>query len=243
MRTLYQERTYRNLISGEELVSFEVRDKETDLHIQAEKNLSDQTGKWVRFFREEIESYIVKNPIFLEILEPYDAKEDAPEIVKNMAAFSGRVGVGPMASVAGAISEYLGKKLLCYSKEVIIENGGDIFISSREKRRVAIYAGDSPFSMKIGFELSSEIMPLGVCTSSGTVGHSLSFGKADAVVVISSSTILADAAATAICNRVKEVGDIEKAIEWSKKIKGLTGIVIIKGDRLGVWGGLELIRL
>ena len=183
------------------------------------------------------------DPVFKETFKPHNVWNEAPEIVREMADASSSTGVGPMASVAGAISQYVGKRLLEHSREVIIENGGDIFVMSRKKRKVAVYAGDSPFSMKIGFELLPEQMPLGVCTSSGTVGHSVSFGKADAAVVVSSSAILADAAATAIGNKIKDISDIKKALEWSKRFENLLGVLIIKGDRLGVWGELELIKL
>lgn len=151
-----------------------------------------------------------------------------------------KANVGPMAAVAGAIAEYVGKELLEFSPEIIVENGGDIFLKVLRKRIVGIYAGDSPLTGKVGLEINPQETPLGVCTSSGTVGHSLSFGKADAVVVIATSATLADAAATAICNRVSQPEDIHSAIEFGKQISSLKGIVIIIGGDVGAWGDVKL---
>jgi len=126
-----------------------------------------------------------------------------------------KANVGPFAAVAGMVAEYVGEQLKVQSKDVFVENGGDIFIDSISDRVVGIYAGDSPLTGKINILLKKERFPIGVCTSSGTVGPSLSFGKADAVVVISKNTALADALATATCNRIKEKSDVQNAIEWA----------------------------
>jgi hypothetical protein len=74
------------------------------------------------------------------------------------------------------------------------------------------------------------------------VGHSLSFGKADAVVVLSRSTALADAAATAIGNIVKEETDVQKALDYARSVKGLVGVAVLVNDKMGVWGKINLIR-
>ena len=146
-----------------------------------------------------------------------------------------------MASVAGVIAEFVGRDLLKYSDEVIVENGGDIFIKSKKKRILGIYAGNSPISNKLAIEIEGEKTPLGICTSSATVGPSLSFGKTDATVIVSKSAALADACATAIGNRVKEPGDIKSALEFAKKIKGVQGILIIFRDKLGAWGDIKIV--
>ena len=97
--------------------------------------------------------------------------------------------------------------------------------------------------MHIGLRIDSGPKPLAVCTSSGTVGHSLSLGRADAVSVVSESCTLADAAATAIGNQVRSKKDIQNAVEFGQKIEGVLGILIILGDKLGMWGDLEIISL
>ena len=145
-----------------------------------------------------------------------------------------------MASVAGAIAEYVGRDLLTFSPEVIIENGGDIYLKSLTKRIVGIFAGKSPLTGKIGLEINAGDTPLGICTSSGTVGHSLSYGQADAAVVVSPSAVLADAAATAIGNLIIEPADISRGIEFASGIDGIKGILIIKDDNIGAWGDIKL---
>lgn len=240
---LYVPRTYRHWVKGKDLVSSNVVVKETDLYIRASTNLKSKAHKLVLKYRESLEKYIERNPVFQSSLEPVSVGNDAPLIVKAMAKASVRVGVGPMAAVAGAIAEFVGEELLVYTPEVIIENGGDIYIKSLKKRTVAIYAGSSPLSGKIGLEIEATETPLGICTSSGTVGHSLSFGKADAAIVLAKSATLADAAATAIGNIVKEQTDIEKAVEFAKGISELKGIVIIIGDKMGMWGDIKICSL
>jgi len=145
--------------------------------------------------------------------------------------------------VAGAIAEWVSKDLLKLSKEVIVENGGDIYLATSRERTIGIFAGDSPLSLKIGIVISPEDTPLGVCTSSGTVGPSLSFGKADAVCILAKSSALADAVATAVGNIVGEKKDIELGLERGKKIAGVLGMLIIVEEKMGVWGNVRLIQL
>ncbi|MGD0794917.1 MAG: UPF0280 family protein [Dehalococcoidales bacterium] len=236
----YQPRTYRHWVEGKDLVSFTATVNETDLYVRAAANLQRKTLRLVAKYRGQLERYIEKNPEFLTSLKPLPVPPKAPNIVKDMVKASSQVGVGPMASVAGAIAEYVGRELLEFSPEIIVENGGDIFLKISRKRTVGIYAGDSPLTGKIGLEIDPRDTPLGVCTSSGTVGHSLSFGQADAVVTVAATATLADAAATAIGNRVTHPGDVNGAIEFGRGIIGLNGIVIIIGKNIGAWGEVKL---
>jgi ApbE superfamily uncharacterized protein (UPF0280 family) len=240
---MYEKRNYRNLIKTDDLVTFEVIVKETDLLIRAEKDLSKEARESVLKYRHQIETYIEMNPEFQKSLIPLKDDPYAPEIVQEMIRTSRLAHVGPMAAVAGAIAESVSKDLLQFSKEVIIENGGDIYLSTSKERTIGIYAGDSPLSLKIGIVIDSEETPLGVCTSSGTLGHSLSFGKADAVSVLSKSAALADAVATAVGNIVKEKKDIELGLGRGREIEGALGILIIVGEKMGVWGDVRLTRL
>ncbi len=239
-KTAYQPRTYRHWVEGKDLTAFNVTIKETDLYIRAASDLSRQARRSVLKYRKQLEDYIKKDPEFLTSLKPLPVPPSAPPIVLAMLAAGRLAGVGPMAAVAGAVAQEVGRELLEFSPEVIVENGGDIFLKISRKRTVGIYAGDSPLTGKIGLVIPPEATPLGVCTSSGTVGPSLSFGKADAVVAVAPDTTLADAAATAIANRVGGADDIEAAIEFGQGIAGLTGLVIIVGDRVGAWGDVSL---
>jgi len=236
-------RFYRHWVQDSDLVSFEVAVKQTDLCIRSRRNLKDKALDSVLKHRGSLEGYIGRHPIFLTTLDPYQAEAGAPAIVKEMARVSQLAGVGPMAAVAGAIAEAVGRDLLAFSPEIIVENGGDVFLKISKKRLVGIYAGQSPFTKRIGLEIMPRETPLGICTSSATVGHSLSLGSADAVVVLSPSTALADATATALCNIVKTADDIPQAIEKAQGIEGLHGLVIIVGDKMGVWGKVRIVPL
>ncbi len=240
---MYERRTYRNLIKGDDLFKFEVIVKETDLLIRAERDLFREARDSVLNYREQIENYISFHPQFLTSLVPIPQDPYAPPIIQEMIRTSQLAHVGPMASVAGAIAESVSKDLLRFSKEVIVENGGDIHLVTQKERTVGIYAGASPLSLKVGIIISPEETPLGICTSSGTVGPSLSFGRADAVCILSRSSALADAVATFIGNLVKEGKDIEQGLERGKEIEGVLGTVIIVGEKMGVWGNLRLTRL
>jgi uncharacterized protein len=238
-----QERTYRRLIRDDDLVSFHVAVKETDLWVQAEKNLEREAREFVIKYRGHIESYIHENPLFLTTLTPWRIKGPAPNIVCDMALAGQRAGVGPMAAVAGAIAENVGMELLNLSSQVVVENGGDIFLKLDRPIVSAIFAGDSPLSLKVGVRLKPSEASIGICTSSGTIGHSYSMGRADAACVISTSCALSDAAATAICNRVDSPKAVERAVNFGKKISGVSGIVVIAGDKIGMWGDIEIIPL
>jgi ApbE superfamily uncharacterized protein (UPF0280 family) len=239
----YQPRVYRQWVEGKDLISFSVSVKETDLYIRAVSNLQRKARRLVLKYRRQLESYVEKEPLFLTSLEPLKTPASAPEIVTQMIEAGQQAGVGPMAAVAGAIAECVGRELTEFSPEVIVENGGDIFLKLNRKRTVGIYAGESPLTGKLGLEIGPDETPLGVCTSSGTVGHSLSFGKADAVVVVSNSAALADATATAIGNRVGGAKDIGKAIDFGRTIVGVNGLVIVVGGDFGVWGNIRLCEI
>ena len=240
---MYEPRTYRHWIKDNDLTSFNIVVKETDLYIRASTNLKKKAYKLVLKYRNALESYISQHPDFVTSLEPLPVNDDAPHIIIEMSAAAEKVGVGPMASVAGAIAEFVGNELSAFSPEIIIENGGDIYLKSLEKRIVGIYAGKLPLTGKIGLEINGQDTPLGICTSSGTVGHSLSYGKADAVVVLSKSATLADAAATAIGNLIVQPGDIPNGLEFANGIEGLKGVIIIKEDKVGLWGDVKICQM
>jgi len=235
----YCERTYRNSIAAHDLVSFHVSVRETDLHISADQDLSELALASVIKHRNYLESYIKLHPDFLISLLPVPGDRFAPGIVRDMTAAGIAAQVGPMAAVAGAMAQFVGKDLLDRCENVIVENGGDIYMKSSTERRVSIFAGDSPLSQKLILRITTEDMPLGVCTSSATVGPSLSFGRADAVCVLSPSASLADAAASLIGNQVKKPGDIKKALKLGSEITGVRGIVIIMGEAMGAWGQIQ----
>jgi hypothetical protein len=141
------------------------------------------------------------------------------------------------------VAQAVGEALLAESAQVIVENGGDIFLYTRRPRVAAIYAGASPLTGRLGLKVNRLGQPLGLCTSSGTVGPSLSFGRADAAIVLAASAALADAAATALGNRAQEPADIPRALEFLKEVPGVLGGALVIGESLGGWGEMEFVEL
>ncbi len=240
---MYEERLYRNRIKGENLVSYEVIVKETDLYVRTDTDLSKAIENSVIKYRYQLENYIKGDEAFLKSLSPVGVSPLAPKIVREMADAARAANVGPMAAVAGAMSEYVGRDIDALSNNIIIENGGDIYIKTDVERKISIFAGKSVLSHKVGILIKPDAAPLGICTSSGTVGHSLSYGKADAVCVLSKSTLIADTAATSTGNIVKSADDIKRGLDYAMNIKGVAGALIIVGDKLGAYGDIELIRV
>jgi ApbE superfamily uncharacterized protein (UPF0280 family) len=236
-------RVYRQQHRKQGLTAFEITVRETNLHIQADTDLSGPALEAVHQCREQIQSYIRQHPDFETALSPMTVSNTAPLIIQNMAEAARAAQVGPMAAVAGAVAEYTGRHLLSFSSEVVVENGGDIFIHSRTETTLTVFAGTSPFSLTTGIQIPRQPGSFGICTSSGTFGHSRSFGKADAVTVMARSCMLADAAATGLANQVETGDDIAPVLETGKQISGIQGLVIIVGERIGLWGDLRLARL
>lgn len=233
-------RTYRKTSKPKDLYCYEIKHKESDLLISSGKNLKDTALKSLKKYRNQIEEYIEKDPHFASALISYKLLKGAPLITRKMQEAGKVCGVGPMAAVAGAISQFVGKDLLKLTDEVIIENGGDIFIKTKKTRKIAIFSGNTPWKDKLILVINPEQTPIGICTSSGKIGHSLSFGKADAVAVTSDCAILADAVATAVGNMIQLPHDIPKAIRYCRKIKNIKGLVMIKDSDLGIWGDIQL---
>jgi ApbE superfamily uncharacterized protein (UPF0280 family) len=156
-----------------------------------------------------------------------------------MYAAAAVAAVGPMAAVAGAVAQHVGQSLLEHSPQVVVENGGDIFLHTRTPRTVALWAGESPLSDRVALRIPGD-SELGICTSSGTVGHSHSLGKADAATVVADDAALADAVATALGNRVRCAEDAQEAVRWALDMSGVRGAVVICGAQLSAGGDIEL---
>lgn len=238
----FGERIYQHWIHAEGLQTFRVTIRESDLLIRAENDLSHIAQQSIARHRAQIEQYLRTHPDFHTALHPLEVDPEAPPIIQDMAWAARCVGVGPFAAVAGAMAEYVGRDLLRKSSEVIVENGGDIFVASSQPRILGIYAGASPLTGKLGIRLEPDQTPCGVCTSSGTVGHSLSFGRADAAIVLAKSTILADACATALGNKISAPADISEGLAFVEQIDGVDGAIVILGDKIGAWGNVQLVK-
>lgn len=224
------------------MVSFTATVKETDLWLLAHEDLTRQTERAILDQRRGLEAYIAQRPEFASSLEPLPPDAMAPPLAKAMLAAGEAAGTGPMAAVAGAIAQAVGQELLKLSPQVVVENGGDLFLAVERELTVGIHAGDSPLSGKLGIKLAPADMPRCLATSSGSVGHSLSLGRADAACIAAADGALADAVATATGNRVQNRADVAAAVEWASQIPGVLGAVVIHQDRMAAWGQMELVE-
>lgn len=227
-----------------------VTHKETDLWIGITGDISpDEIRDFVlgriKDLRGTLEQYGGVNRSFFSALEPFLPGADCPPLIRRMAWCGEKAGVGPMASVAGVIAQEIGEELRneYVVDECIVENGGDLYLDVAEPATVSIFAGSSPLSNRLALKVDPAHTPLGICTSSGTIGHSYSQGCADAVTVVCRDAGLADAFATAIGNEVRNKDDIGRILEAWGKAAEILGTVIIVDDRLGVTGDLALTPL
>jgi hypothetical protein len=241
---MFEERVYREAMKASDLSYFQIEEMETDLYIGVEAQALK--ADFIKIIHEEVKSqrtaildYEKRNPGFIHSLIPIHQRGTAAPIVTDMIEASQKTAIGPMGAVAGAMAKQIGKMITLHSTEVIIENGGDIFLQSDKTRRIALYTNNEHFK-NLGLKIKPYWKALGICTSSGTMGHSLSFGKADSVTVISENPALADAAATALGNRIQDASNIENGLEWVKNVPGVLGALIIVQDKMGAWGRIEL---
>jgi hypothetical protein len=200
---------------------------------------SEAIRREIRRQRSVLEAYIQRHPDFSSSLQPLQLLPGAPEAARRMQIASAATGVGPMAAVAGAMAQLAGQAAMAAgAREAIVENGGDVFLYSPEAALVALYAGNNPLSGRLGFRVAPEQMPLSICSSSSSMGHSLSFGSCDLATVVAPDAALADAAATLACNLVRRVQDIPEVLERIAALSGISGVLLIKGDRVGMAGAL-----
>jgi ApbE superfamily uncharacterized protein (UPF0280 family) len=227
--------------------SFTTGYKETDLWIgidpaSFQEEMKDFCFERIKTYRTELETYLTRDPEFGLSLKPYPTNQYTPDLALKMASAAKKARVGPMAAVAGAFAQQLGIDLMdnFKIKEIAIENGGDIFLYLINPLILSIFAGNSPLSGKIGIEIPEKTGKIGVCTSSGTVGPSLSFGKSDAVMVACNNAALADAWATSLGNRVQTAEDIDIVLKFTEQIKEIRSLVIICGGKVGIRGIFDL---
>lgn len=237
----YEPRTYRRTVEPEGLVCFEVAIKETDLQICAQSDLTDLAEDLVVRARWDLEEFIRFHPYFEESFVPIDVY-DAPPIVERMAEAAHVANVGPMAAVAGAVAEYVARGLAEESPEVIVENGGDLYIMGKQERTIALYAG-SDAVQHVGLRIPGGLLPVSVCTSSGRIGHSVSLGDSDAVTVLGRNAALADAMATALANRVRTPEDVQDALDLGRSVMGVLGVLVTVDGHLGAWGNIHLVTV
>jgi ApbE superfamily uncharacterized protein (UPF0280 family) len=215
---------------------------ETRILVKAENEESLRAAiSAARAARLDVERYVLRHPEFRYSLEPVRVRErQIPRVISLMLEAAEAAGVGPFAAVAGAIAQ-VASEAAGETGGAVVENGGDISATGSLEFSVGIFAGDSPLSGRIGLRVSASDLPAGICTSSGTVGHSLSFGSADAAVVVADGASLADAAATAVANEVRgedEEQSVKLGLESAERIDGIRGCLVIRGRHAGMVGRL-----
>jgi ApbE superfamily uncharacterized protein (UPF0280 family) len=229
------------------LIKFRKSFKETRLNILTD-SLNAAELCWLKALecRIELEQYLKFNAKFKWSLDPIEVEQWAPEVVKRMASAGFLANVGPMASVAGVIADMaLEHGLKATPTVLVVENGGEIAASTLTTPiNVGAYAGAGDFK-GFTFTIYPEDAPIGVASSSSKLGAGISFGEADLVTVFAENAGLADAAATAICNLVKNndyKNAVEKALDKALKIKGVKGCIIVYGDFIGLKGWIPRLK-
>ena len=221
--------------------------KETIAWITAdEKKYIEIAKEEIKQRRKELERFVRWHPYFLVTLESYQIEEtEVQEIVRRMTESARKFGIGPMSAVAGTLAELAVEAMRdAGAKHAMVDNGGDVALISDRDVLVGVYAGESPFSNKIALRIPPSSSLLGICTSSGTVGHSISFGTADAATVISNSASLSDAAATALGNSVTDAHSITKAFDSINHVEGIESALVIYKDTLATWGKIpEIVKI
>lgn len=243
----YEQRFYRNKFNTTRFKGIEIKHLETDLWIGVDPEsfkpeMQEVALATVKELRQKLDDYMKTEPEFAKTLKPFQPKESAPIEAKQIALAAGKAGIGPMASVAGLFAREAGEAISqnFSVKELVIENGGDIFAQLKNELVLSVFAGDSPLSEKIGLKITPETSPLGICTSAGTVGPSLSFGNSDAVMVVAKNVLVADAFATAFGNKIKSPDDVEKVINEANIHPEILSLLIICEDKIGIWGEFEI---
>jgi ApbE superfamily uncharacterized protein (UPF0280 family) len=243
----YKDRTYRKHFRHDRWKGFVVKYKETDVWVGIHKNsfhadMPDFTGKIIRKLRSMMDTYLNRDPQYAEALLPYHAQENAPKIIQQMSEISCKTGIGPMSAVAGAFAFHIADQLKKHFdiQEIVVENGGDIYADIKEGMDISIFAGSSPLSERVGLHIEAAESPLGICTSSGTVGPSLSFGKADAVMIVCQDVLLADSYATVFANQIQTSNDINHVLEKIRSKKEIISALLIKDDKMGITGKFKM---
>ncbi len=239
----YKERSYRSRFSDDGRRWFCVKFLESDLWIGVDSgsyraSMEEDVYAFLVDLRRQMDAYLLMDPQYKAALTPYDAGLEAPGILKEMSRVSHKTGIGPMSAVAGAVAKHVADFL--GTKEVIVENGGDIYAKAVSDMDISVFAGQSPLSEKVGLHIPAAAFPCGICTSSGTVGPSLSLGRADAMMIVCKDVLLADSYATAMANRIKTVNDLQPVIEQIQNIPEILGALAVKDDKLAVCGLYEL---
>ncbi len=244
------QRHYRNMYTPRKNEqTFQIVLEESDIMVTAEKNLASPMLKTLHNLRADIKAWLHLYPEFRTSLVPLPMPEGAiPSVIKRMYAGSAKAHVGPFAAVAGTIAHMLAEEYAPISPNIIVENGGDVYMFSHTERRVALLANpvqtpqNSHAMPSLGLLLKAQDFPLALCASSATIGHSLSLGQGELAAVLAKDGAFADAMATALGNGLKNPQNIETVLNTAKQYSEIHGVFLQCGEAIGIWGDLELIQ-
>ena len=236
---MYEERFYRYYLNNE--FSLEIAYQESDLYIISPNALDKKLALSILIgYYTQIEDYIKKNPKFFSSLSPLKFDTEAPFIIQDMLKASEISGIGPFSAVAGAVAAYVGSELLRFSEEIIVENGGDIFLNIKKDRKIGVYLGANFDPSFLTLKVKKRNYPFGICSSSSTIGHSINFGEADLVMVLAKSSIVADTFATLYANMIKKEETIKEVFKRAERNKFIEAVVVAFDRKLFFWGEVEL---
>lgn len=227
-----------------EFVTTKLEIQETALTIVSERRFVASAVEAAKSARLDIERQIRKDRFFLTTLEPYEQKLCASEVTRRMCEATGLAGVGPMASVAGAIAQVTLEAMVAQGcRQAWVDNGGDIALTLESPATVEVFA--RPGSEKaFAFELERTDGIMGICSSSGRLGHSISFGDSDIALAIADDAITADAFATALGNRVTDKASLTSCFEVLRDSSRVKGGLAMIDDAVALYGTVpELVEV
>ena len=225
-------------------LAFQVVVEETDLWITAQKDLSPEVHSAVHRLRGMVKNALALYADFGPSLRPVPVPDSAPALIREMAEAAQAWNVGPMACVAGAIAQGVADSCQPHSPELLVENGGDLYLHSTRERTIGLLAQPDQ-GLRLGLRLNATDFPCALCASSGRIGHSLSLGFGDLVVVRARQGAFADAGATALANLLHRRQDVQRVQDQAKEMaaQGLQGVFAQYDDQIGVWGQMELVEV
>jgi len=215
--------------------------EETAATIAADRQYVEFAVDAIKASRLDVERHIRKDDFFVTTLEPYELPTGSPKVLRRMCDAAKAAGVGPMATVAGGIAQEALEAMVARGcSHGWVDNGGDIAMIIEHPVTVEVFSNpDSSAAIALEMEPTGGIT--GVCTSSGRLGHSISFGDADAAVAIATNAYLADALATAIGNKVKDKQSLQTCFDAFRHITEFTGGLVLRDGDVAMYGRLPRI--
>jgi len=232
---------YRVNVAKKAEFAWKISYKYSDLFISCDRDIYSFIHDKLIDFYNILEQEIKENPDFEKSLIPLKNYSCNNWILSEMYKTSETFNVGPMAAVAGSLCEYISREIQDRVRYLVIENGGDVYIKSTRDAVISVFLKNNYFGKGLNIKIEKKLLPCGIASSSGTFGHSLSLGNSDIAMVLAKNAIIADAAATAFANKIKNKDDLEKAVNSMKDKEGILGLLAIKDEKIAIYGQMALI--